>query len=286
MYITSKEKTLTHKKGVHMKKLFVLLFAAAVTINLSAKEIKVALACSSACEGYRDSYNDDNDPRRVWGWGEVLGSYLSKNVKVLNFAKSGRSTVSFRTQGYWDKLLASKPDYVIMALGANDSKKGPKFAAAETTFKDNLRRYYNEAKAIGAKTIFVTVNQSMIRKHDKPAFIDGKTVMRNDRMPYAKAMKEVAKEFNAPCIDLFAEQKKAMELIGEEECAKFYCIQRKTDRYDPSHTNLAGAHFVANIIATELAKADTPLAKEVNSKRLWQYKLVPKIKSTELNTER
>ena len=105
-------------------------------------------------------------------------------------------------------------------------------------------------------------------------------------MPYAKAMKEVAKEFNAPCIDLFAEQKKAMELIGEEECAKFYCIQRKTDRYDPSHTNLAGAHFVANIIATELAKADTPLAKEVNSKRLWQYKLVPKIKSTELNTER
>jgi lysophospholipase L1-like esterase len=203
---------------------------------------------------------------------------MSNNVKILNFAKSGRSTVTFRSQGYWQKLLDSKPDYVIMALGANDNKKGPKFSDPNTTYKENLRRFYKEAEAIGAKTIFVTLNQSMSRgKDDRPAFRKDGTVMRADRAPYSQAVIEVAKEFNAPCIDLFTEQKKAMELIGEEECAKLYCIQRNTNRWDPSHTNIMGAHLLANIIATELAKIDSPLAKEVNPKRLWQYKLVPVI---------
>ena len=270
-----------------MKKTFSLLLLTTVFYGLYAQEIKVALACSSACESYRFDPSTDNDPRRVWGWGEVLQGYFTNNVKVLNFAKSGRSTVTFRSQGYWDKLLASKPDYVIMALGANDSKPGPKFAAADTTFKENLRRFYNEAEAIGAKTIFVTLNQTMVRnKEDMPSFIDGTTVLRKDRVPYSQAIREIAREFNAPCLDLFVEQKKAMELIGEKECAKFYCIQRNSDRHDPSHTNLAGAHFVANIIATELSKANTPLAKEINKKRLWPYKLEAKIQRKKLDTER
>ena len=87
---------------------------------------------------------------------------------------------------------------------------------------------------------------------------------------------KTAKEFNVPCLDLFVEQAKAMEEIGEAECAGFYCIQRLSDRYDPSHTNIMGAHFLANIIATELSKAKTPLAKEINKKRLWKYKLTVK----------
>ena len=274
-----------------MKKIALIMLIISAAVCVGAKEvkaakvkpaetkvIKVALACSSACEGYRDSYNSDSDPRRVWGWGEVLPGYFSSNVKILNFAKSGRSTVTFRSQGYWAKLLESKPDYVIMALGANDSKKGPKYTDPATTYKDNLRRFYKEAEAIGAKTIFVTMNQSMVRgKDDKPHFNKGK-VMRKDRIPYSQAVIEVAKEFNAPCIDLFTEQAKAMELIGEEECAKFYCIKRESNTWDPSHTNIMGAHLLANIIATEMAKINSPLAKEVNKKRLWQYKLVPVIR--------
>lgn len=259
-----------------MKKFsIILVFALLGIFAAGAKEIKVALACSSACESYRQNPNVDCDPRRVWGWGEVLQGYFKESVKVLNFGKSGRSTVSFRTEGWWNKLLDSKPDYVIMALGANDNKKGPRYTDASTTYKDNLRRYYKEAEAIGAKTIFVTLNQSMYRNaKDEPAFQNGK-VWRPDRAPYSQAVREVAKEFNAPCLDLFVEQAKAMELIGEEECAKFYCIQRKTNRYDPSHTNIMGAHLLANIIATELSKADTPLAGEINAKRLWAYKLEP-----------
>ena len=259
-----------------IKSIVLAVMAAAVSVSLNAKEIKVALACSSACEAYHD--NDpkrDNDPRRLWGWGEVLHLYMDKDVKILNFAKSGRSTVTFRKQGYWKKLIDSKPDYVIMALGANDSKPGPKHSDANTSFKENLRNFYKEAQAIGAKTIFVTLNQSMVRGKDgKPHFSRGK-ILRKDRVPYSQAIREVAKEFNAPCLELFDRQKEEMEKIGEAECAKLYRFYDKSDRQDPSHTNLYGAHFVANIIAGELAKADTPLASKVMTTRLWKSELVP-----------
>jgi lysophospholipase L1-like esterase len=255
----------------------IFMFLTGIFHIAGAKEIKVALACSSACESYRQNNPDEDcDPRRVWGWGEVLGGYFNNNVKILNFAKSGRCTVTFREQGWWDKLLASKPDYVIMALGANDANKEPQTADSILQFKENLRRFYREAEAINAKTIFVTLNQSMYRgDDDTPVFRDGKAI-RADRIPYSQAIREIAAEFKVPCLDLFTEQAKAMEQIGEKECATYYCIQRLSDRHDPSHTNIMGAHFLANIIATELSKANTPLAKEINKKRLWQYKLTPK----------
>ena len=261
-------------------KFFMLVIAAAAMLSANAQEIKVALACSSACEAFHENLPKmSNDPRRLWGWGEVLDLYFDKNVKILNFAKSGRSTVTFRSQGYWKQLLDSKPDYVLMALGANDSKKGPKYTDPQTTYKENLRRFYHEAQAIGAKTIFVTINQSMRRgADDRPAFNKDGTIFRKDRAPYSQAVREVAKEFNAPCLELFDNQKKEMEKVGEEECIKMYRIYDDTNRYDPSHTNLYGAHFIANIIAKELSKADTPLAKHVLKDRLWESKLVPVVK--------
>lgn len=274
-------------------KFFMLIIAAAAMVSANAQEIKaantqkikVALACSSACEAFHENTPKmSNDPRRLWGWGEVLELYFDKNVKILNFAKSGRSTVTFRSQGYWKQLLDSKPDYVIMALGANDSKKGPKYTEPQTSYKENLRRFYNEAKAIGAKTIFVTLNQSMSRgADDRPTFNKEGKIMRQDRAPYSQAMREVAKEFNAPCLELFDNQKKEMEKVGVDECRKMYRIYEDTNRYDPSHTNLYGAHFIANIIARELSNADTPLAKHVMKSRLWESKLIPVVKEVKKN---
>ena len=63
----------------------VLALTALITLN--AKEIKVALACSSACESYRQNPNVDCDPRRVWGWGEVLDNYFYDDVKRDDFTQ-------------------------------------------------------------------------------------------------------------------------------------------------------------------------------------------------------
>lgn len=64
-----------------------------------------------------------NPGRGEQGWGDVIAKYFDTNrIRVENHALGGRSSRTFRTQGWWDKvLIASRPgDYVLIQLGHND----------------------------------------------------------------------------------------------------------------------------------------------------------------------
>ena len=77
-----------------MRFLTVVFLLLGVICTADAGKIKVALACSSACEGYRQNNPDEDcDPRRVWGWGEVIGGYFNENVEILNFFASVENSV-------------------------------------------------------------------------------------------------------------------------------------------------------------------------------------------------
>ncbi len=52
-----------------------------------------------------------------------------------------------------------------------------------------------------------------------------------------------------------------MEHFGR--CAQLCCWDPLKKKFDPSHTNKEGARFVAMIIAEQLAKSDSELAKYV-----------------------
>src|SRR5579872_3158165 len=57
------------------------------------------------------------------GWGDVIGKYFDPaKIRVENHALGGRSSRTFRTQGWWDKVLStSQPgDFVIIQMGHND----------------------------------------------------------------------------------------------------------------------------------------------------------------------
>jgi lysophospholipase L1-like esterase len=248
----------------------VFLFLAAVITGAAGaeKQITVALVCSSACQGY-----GSKDHKFIYGWGELLPQFLDGKVKVLNFAISGSSTKSFRLHGYWDRVVKAKPDYVLLALGANDTPKTKKYATAVPEYKENQRRFVEEIKAWGGKPIFVTLNQSLgyDKTRTKAAFIKGKP-LRRDRIEHSKAVREVAKELNLPCLELFDTQYNYMVAMGEEACSKLYRFDPKKGKIDPSHTNYNGAEFVAMIIAEELAKADTPLAKYVKRQEVEKVK--------------
>ncbi len=253
-----------------MKNLIIILTAFSLAVNVvSASRIKVALAGSSACQGYGNT-----DPKLIFGWGEVIGKYFKPDVEILNFGKSGYSTKLFINRGNWATLLKAKPDYIMMTLGANDSKKG-KGTNPKTEFRDNLRRFAADAKKINAKIIFVTLNQSLRYDQTKTKAVFNKngTVLRRDRVPYSQAIREVAKELNCPCLELFNNQAKVMETMGEEKAGKMYRfhLDPKTGKYgkiDPSHTNLAGAELIARIIVKELLKSKSALRSYVDVSRL------------------
>lgn len=64
-----------------------------------------------------------NPQKAERGWGDVIGNFFDTNkIRVENHALGGRSSRTFITQGWWDKVLdAAKPgDYVIVQMGHND----------------------------------------------------------------------------------------------------------------------------------------------------------------------
>ena len=238
------------------KTLVAAAFLCALGAVAAEPQIKIALAGSSACQGYKST-----DPQHIYGWGEFIGNYMTSNVKVLNFAISGTSTTSFRERGFWKKLMDSKPDYVFMTLGANDTPGKKSSSDPNTTYKANLRRYAAEAQAAGAKVIFVTINQSLVkdRKANKAVFSKNGPV-RKDRVPYSKAMREVAAELKLPCLELADVQARIFTAMGEEAASKLYRF-RPDGSVDPSHTNKAGAELLAKIIVSELRKSNSDLKK-------------------------
>ncbi len=62
------------------------------------------------------------------------------NVEVLNFAQNGRSSKSFRAEGFWDPALAAKPHYVLVQFGHNDQKveDSTRYTNPYTAYRRNL----------------------------------------------------------------------------------------------------------------------------------------------------
>jgi lysophospholipase L1-like esterase len=57
------------------------------------------------------------------GWGDVIGQFFDlTKISVTNFAQAGRSSRTFQTEGWWDKIMAdAKPgDFVLIQFGHND----------------------------------------------------------------------------------------------------------------------------------------------------------------------
>ena len=136
---------------------------------------------------------------------------------------------------------------------------GPKkFATDIPTYKKNLHRFAADAKAIGAKMIFVTINQALRRSEDNKIIFWQHGPYVKGRIPYCQAMREVAKELGLPCLELAENQRKVYEAMGEKAASELYCI-RATGKMDGSHTNKAGAELIAKIIVTELRKSSSDL---------------------------
>src|SRR6185369_3967647 len=85
------------------------------------------------------------------GWGPGLRASFGPQVEVVNLAMNGRSSKSFRDEGRWEPALALKPDYILIQFGHNDGPgKGPERETdPRTTFRGNMARYVDEARAAG-----------------------------------------------------------------------------------------------------------------------------------------
>lgn len=217
---------------VHSRMCRSLLLAVLATAMLGAPPIKVVLVGDStvADEG---------------GWGPGFRAAVGQDVQVVNLARNGRSSKSFRDEGLWKPALDAKPDYILIQFGHNDGPgKGPERETdPKTSFRQNIIRYVDEARAAGAKPILVT---SIVRR----IFTQDGKIKPDSLVPYVEEVRAIAAEKNVPLIDLYNLTRAQAEQAGAAGAIE---IGKKlpNGQQDTTHLGPKGQHEIGRMVARE-----------------------------------
>ncbi len=207
--------------------------------------------------------------RRVFpetGWGMPFVHMWDSSVTIVNLAKNGRSTKSFRAEGLWQQILdAAQPgDYVIIQFGHNDESKdkGDRYSPPDS-FKMNLSRFVAEARARQAVPILVTPVSR--RKFDA----SGQALPTHAE--YSPLVAEVARQENVLFIDLDEKSRNLYQRFGPEP-SKWLFLQLQPGEHpnhpegknDNTHFSELGARLIAQIMWRALVDAVPDLASRTN----------------------
>ena len=190
----------------------------------------------------------DSTVNNEGGWGPGFRQSFTPEVEVINLAKNGRSSKSFRAEGLWEPTLAAKPDYILIQFGHNDVPgKGPdRETEAAGSYRENLARYIDEARAAGAQPILVT---SIVRRN----FTHEGKIVRDSLVPYVEAARAVAAERHVPLIDLYTLTMQQAEALGPDGCAAIDA-RDKNGKRDTTHLGPQGREEIGRMAAREFAK--------------------------------
>lgn len=197
------------------------------------------------------------------GWGQALATFAKDPATVQNHAMNGRSTLSFITEGRWEKIVtALQPgDAVIIQFGHNDEKiEDPKRGTdPRTTFPENLRRFVRDVRAKGAAPILAT--PVCRRKFDAT----GKLVPTHGAYP--DATRRVATEEKVPLLDLEKATATWLQAEGDEATKKYFMWiapgqfpQIPEGKKDDTHFVAAGAEQVASLAVAQIRALRLPPA--------------------------
>jgi acetyl esterase/lipase len=181
------------------------------------------------------------------GWGMGFRQFVGDGATVDNPSQGGRSSKSFNAEGHWAKAIALKGDYYLIQFGHNDEPgKGPdRETDPSTTFTENMGRYVDEVRAIGAQPILVT---SLVRRNFDPAN-PGK--IKSSLVPYVEAVKKLAAVKNVPLIDLHARSLALCESLGPLETAKLN-PPKPDGTFDTTHLDAAHSAVFAQLVVEDL----------------------------------
>lgn len=265
------------------------LLAAGMLVSTSMMAIKVHTIGDSTMATYSESTTVTR------GWGQMFQQFFTDAVTVNNRAKSGASSKSFYEEAAsWEsvKKQIQPGDYVLIQFAHNDEKNdgmdGDEVKAyyesigdqakadatdyrgttASGTYKEYLRKYVEETRALGATPVLVG---AICRK-----YFTGSTIRRNGRhdlgddfslltasgikeenkvgeddhtYDYPYQMRLVADEMGVSYIDLTTATKELYESYGDAKANELLF-----DGDGSTHTSAMGATLIARLCAQLLQK--------------------------------
>jgi len=189
------------------------------------------------------------------GWGMYFPNFLKDNVRVINYARNGRSAKSIIAEGRWDRVVRNLKagDYLFVQLGHNDEKidKEDKNRYAWGGFSDNLRMFVRTALDKGVHPVLLS---PVARRHFNA---DGRITRTHEQYP--AAIEAVAKEFGIPYIDMDKATTEWLESVGDEASKPYFMWLDPNvnpvypaGRQDNTHSVARGAHKNASIVCDSL----------------------------------
>ena len=204
-----------------------------------------------------------------WGWGAPIADFFDRSrLNVENRAWGGTSSRTFRTQGFWQKVLdkLKAGDYVILQFGHNDSSPINDDRRARGTIKSNsdevveidnmltgkreivhsygwyIRQYIKEIKAKGATPIVC----SLIPRNKWTGDKINHSV--DDYALWAKQAAEQEGAYFIPFNKLICDH---YDSIGKEQVTALYF-----DKDETTHTNAMGAQMNATILSEAIKSTE------------------------------
>ena len=190
------------------------------------------------------------------GWGQLLPDFFTDKIIVKNLAQNGRSTRTFISEGWWEKIISEvqKGDYVIIQFGHNDSsvEKKDRYTSPDD-YRLNLISFIDQVKAKGGNPILCTA--VMRRKFDATG------ILIDTHGVYPDIVRQVAKDKKVLLIDLHKATASWLNKEGITDSKHFFhkfapgvskLYPKGLD--DNTHFNEKGARIVAGFFIEELKK--------------------------------
>ncbi|MBQ8809710.1 MAG: pectin esterase [Bacteroidales bacterium] len=246
-----------------MKKIAVIFFTLMLSLGMAAQDKVVLRLMGDSTMADKDlSYEN---PER--GWGQRLKSHVDTNVIVANYAQNGRSTKSVQTLGIWDRVKTDLKagEYLFIQFGHNDSKESDttRYAAPFGAYQDNIRLFVDHALSVGAKPVLFT-------PVSRRWFDDEGKLKENCHGDYPAAVMQIAEEYGLPLIDANRITQAWLKSLGDEPSRRYYMwVEKGTNpkhpdgKIDNTHTNVAGARQIVNLLLPEIVKVIPELAEHV-----------------------
>lgn len=264
----SKTSTLTELfKIIDMKKSFVALACLVFLYSFTeTKKVTIySIGDSTMCDydqRYLNGFGGDNYPIR--GWMQMMPQFFTEEVVIKNMARSGRSSKSFRDEGYWQKTIdqVMPGDYVFIMFGPNDEKDDSlRHTDPHGTYRQNLINYISETRAKkGIPVLFTSITR---RKFDKSG-----TLLPNSFEAYVDEVRKLSKEMKAPLIDLNTKSRELVQQLGPEASKQLYVyiepgkfIKLPKGKKDDTHLSEKGATAIAKLAGEGLREIKSPLAQ-------------------------
>ncbi|MCV4232303.1 rhamnogalacturonan acetylesterase [Virgibacillus sp. LDC1] len=211
-------------------------------------------ACHVFLAGDSTVTNQPADGYPYAGWGQMLPAYIKADAAVSNYARSGRSSKSFITEGILEQISEKmKPhDYMLIQFGHNDQKRDEeRYTEPFSTYKDSLKKYVDVCREKQATPILVTP------VHRR--YFDSKGLLEDTHGDYIMAVRELADEERIPLIDLAALSLEYFNQLGPEGTKSVFMWGRPGEFLlfpqgvtDNTHFQERGAARLADMVARRL----------------------------------